>query len=212
MEYDLAIPVECAIPLDPQVQGVIMGVPHRLLMVLRKYIALVGKIPCPLLLGGWFCRGAGSGKLICRVISEFSSGKNHPPVVVSYCRRCLTCGSLLTFTQPYTLYAGGGGQWPPKCRQSIDNNRQCLMYDFEHSTIKRRLLIARSWKCWNIQPSRTKIDDLTTFNRCFKCLLQVGSEVWCKYSLYFCEYVQPFPTRRNFRPHSSRRNPSGKSD
>ena len=93
MEYDLAIPVECAIPLDPQVQGVIMGVPHRLLMVLRKYIALVGKIPCPLLLGGWFCRGAGSGKLICRVISEFSSGKNSTP------SRLILVTPLLSFFQ-----------------------------------------------------------------------------------------------------------------
>ena len=26
-------------------------------------------------IGGWFCRDTGSGKLICRVNSEFSSGK-----------------------------------------------------------------------------------------------------------------------------------------
>ena len=43
---------------------------------------VVGKIPCALLLGGWLCRYAGSGKLICRVNSEFSSGKyQHLPVV-----------------------------------------------------------------------------------------------------------------------------------
>ena len=45
----------------------------------EKYIALIGKIPCPLLLGGWFCRDAGSGKLICQVNIEFSSEKNPPP-------------------------------------------------------------------------------------------------------------------------------------
>ena len=43
-----------------------------LLKVLGKYIA--GNILCPLLLGGWFCRDARSGKLICRVNSKFSSG------------------------------------------------------------------------------------------------------------------------------------------
>ena len=40
---------------------------------------VVGKIPCPLLLSGWFCRDAGSGKLICRVNSEISSGKKSAP-------------------------------------------------------------------------------------------------------------------------------------
>ena len=59
------------------------GVGDRLLgMLSRKYIDLVGKIPCPLLLGGWFFRDAGSDtyrKLICRVASEFSAGENQPP-------------------------------------------------------------------------------------------------------------------------------------
>ena len=57
----------------------------RLLRLLSgKYVALFGKIPCPLVLGERFCRDAGSGKLICRVNSEFSLGKNQlPPVVWS---------------------------------------------------------------------------------------------------------------------------------
>ena len=47
-------------------------------------VGFVGKIHCPLLLGGWFCRDAGSGKLICRVNSEFSTGKiQHTPLVWS---------------------------------------------------------------------------------------------------------------------------------
>ena len=32
--------------------------------VVGKYIALVGNIPCPLLLGRWFCRDAGSVRML----------------------------------------------------------------------------------------------------------------------------------------------------
>ena len=70
-----------------QIMSKVCLYPYEFLRLLRalseKYFALVGEIPCPLLLGEWFCHDAGSGKLICRVNSEFSSGKNQPPVVVS---------------------------------------------------------------------------------------------------------------------------------
>ena len=56
---------------EPGGRGVAVGV--------GKYIVLVGKILRPLLLGGWFCRDAGSAKLICQVNSDFSSEKISTP-------------------------------------------------------------------------------------------------------------------------------------